>query len=307
MNMNAVFFDAQYTDDVRRQKLFDGQLIVYSPTPSSLAFINFARNMLREYFGGLDPETAQFHMDVEKYAALLAELKPKFIHHPQSKELIQAMLRELGCDLQKTYFDVPRMRSSTSDNYLTTGIAYAFHPHRDCWYSAPFCQINWWMPIFPMTEDNGMAFHPRYWSAPVKNGSRDYNYSEWNRTSRQIASQFIKADARKQPKPEEPLELDPQIRLVQPPGSVLLFSAAQMHSSVPNTSGKTRFSIDFRTVQIDDVAQRRGAANVDSDCTGTCMGDYLRGTDLVNVPAELIAMYDTPPHPKAAETLEPAL
>ena len=28
-----------------------------------------------------------------------------------------------------------------------------------------------------------MAFHPQYWSNPVRNGSRRYNYYEWNRTS----------------------------------------------------------------------------------------------------------------------------
>jgi ectoine hydroxylase-related dioxygenase (phytanoyl-CoA dioxygenase family) len=83
-------------------------------------------------------------------------------------------------------------------------------------------------------------------------------------------------------------------------GSVLLFSAAQMHSTVPNTSGQTRFSIDFRTVHSDDAQARRGAGNIDSDSTGTCMGDYLRGTNLAHLPEEIIAMYDIPPHP--AET-----
>jgi hypothetical protein len=301
MTMNAIFFDPPFSDEIRREKLYAGQLIVHSPTPSSLALVDFAQTMLKDAFGALNPETAQFHMEVEKYAAVLAELKPKFIHHPRSKECLQGIMRDLGCDPDKSYFDVPRMRSSTSDDYLTTGIAYAFHPHRDCWYSAPFSQINWWMPIFPIAEDNGMAFHPRYWATPVKNGSRDYNYTEWNRTSRHSAAQFVKTDTRRQPKPEEPMELDPQIRVVQPPGSLLLFSAAQMHSSVPNTSGKTRFSIDFRTVNIDDVAQRRGARNIDSDCTGTSMGDYLRTTDLSHLPAELIAEYDTPPHASNAE------
>src|SRR2546425_8585889 len=33
--------------------------------------------------------------------------------------------RELGCDLSRTYFDVPRMRTATSDAYLTAGLAYA--------------------------------------------------------------------------------------------------------------------------------------------------------------------------------------
>jgi hypothetical protein len=206
------------------------------------------------------------------------------------------MLRELGADPEKTYFDVPRMRTSTSDDYLTSGIAYAFHPHRDTWYSAPMCQINWWMPIYPIVPENAMAFHPRYWSQAVRNGSAEYNYGEWNRTSRQNAAQFIKLDTRKQPKPEEPMELDPQIRVIAPPGGILLFSGAQMHSSVPNNSGRTRFSIDFRTVNLDDVAARRGAPNVDSACTGTTMGDYLRSTDLAHLPEELIAMYDTALH-----------
>jgi len=298
--MNAIYLDAPISDDERRELLFRGQLLVYSPTPSSLALVKFARELAEAAFRPHDPETAQFHFPVEQYAAILAQLKPKFIHAPESKKFIQGMLCELGCDPEKTYFDVPRMRTSTSDNYLTVGIAYAFHPHRDTWYSAPMCQINWWIPIYPIVPENAMAFHPRYWSRPVRNGSADYNYAEWNRTSRQNAAQFIKQDTRKQPKPEEPMELDPQIRVIAPPGGVLLFSAAQMHSSVPNSSGRTRFSIDFRTVHIDDVRSRRGAPNVDAASTGTCMGDYLRGTDLARVPEDLYPLYETQPPLSAA-------
>jgi hypothetical protein len=305
--MNAIYMDAPVTDAQRRELLYRGQLLVYSPTPSSLALVNFARKMAEEAFHPLDPETAQYHMPVERYAAVLAELKPKFIHAPESKKCIQGMLRELGCDPERTYFDVPRMRSSTSDDFLTVGIAYAFHPHRDTWYSAPMCQVNWWMPIYPIVPENAMAFHPRYWSRGVKNGSAGYNYQEWNRTSRQTAAQFIKQDTRVQPKPEEPMELDPQIRVIAPPGGVLLFSAAQMHSSVPNTSGRTRFSIDFRTVNLDDVAARRGAPNVDSRCTGTSMGDYLRGTDLTHVPEEYFSMYETQPDIVKPEAVEAAV
>ena len=69
------------------------------------------------------------------------------------------MLRDFGCDPEKTYFDVPRLRTATRGGYLTTGIAYAFHPHRDTWYSAPFNQINWWMPVYDIEPNNAMAFH----------------------------------------------------------------------------------------------------------------------------------------------------
>jgi hypothetical protein len=294
--MNTLFLDAEVSDEVRRKRLYEGQLFVYTPRPSSLALCAFAREMAEEAFRPLDPRQAQHHLPVERFAAILAELKPKFIHHPHSKQLIQQLLAEIACDLEKTHFDVPRLRTSTNGGYLDSGISYAFHPHRDTWYSAPFCQINWWLPVFEIQSENVMAFHPRYWAQPVKNGSADYNYQEWNRTSRRMAAQQIGVDTRKQPRPEESMELDPQIRVVCPVGGMLLFSAAQMHSTVPNTSGYTRFSIDFRTVHSDDAIAGHGARNIDSHSTGTCMGDYLRGTDLAHLPEDVIAKYDIPRH-----------
>ncbi len=299
--MNTVFLDSRVSDDVRRQQLYCGELFAYTPTSSSLALVEFARQLISEAFNGLDPETAQYHLPVEQYAAVLAELKPRFIHHPESKRLLAGILKEFGCDLDKTYFDVPRMRTATSDDYLTTGIAYAFHPHRDTWYSAPQCQLNWWLPVYELESARSMAFHPRYWSEPVRNGSRAYNYDEWNKTSRFNASQHVKQDTRVQPRAEQPMELDPQIRVITPVGGVLLFSAAQMHSTVPNTTGRTRFSIDFRTVHQDDALAFRGAPNIDSECTGTTMNDYLRGSDLSHLSAELVAMYEPGPGARVAQ------
>jgi hypothetical protein len=290
--VNTVFSNSTMDDEARRQNLYNGQIFVFSARPSSIALIEHARDLITEAFGSLDPETAQYKMPVEEFAAVLTELKPKFIHHPTSKERIQALLSEFGCDLRKTYFDVPRLRTSTSDDYLTSGISYAFHPHRDTWYSAPFSQLNWWIPIFPVVPENVMAFHPRYWSQGVRNGSRRYDYYEWNATSRKTAAQHIKTDTRDQPKPEEPVELDPQVRVVPEPGGVLLFSGNQFHSTVPNNSGRTRFSIDFRTVHVDDVVARREAPNVDSECTGTTLRDFLRGTDLQRIDEQVALAYE---------------
>jgi hypothetical protein len=290
---NSIFYDLNVPDQVRRQQLYEGQLHVYSARPSVRAFVDFARSMIEDAFGGLDPRAAQNSMEVARYAELLGKLKPSFIHHSESKRHLKSILEEFGCDPAKTYFDVPRLRSSTSDNYLTTGIAFAWHPHRDTWYSAPACQINWWLPIYDIESNNAMAFHPRYWTQPVNNSSGEYNYYIWNKLYRgENVAKLIGSDPRPLPRATEPLELDPQIRLICPVGAVILFSAAQMHSSVPNTSGLTRFSIDFRTVHLDDALERRGAPNLDSACTGTVMRDFLRCEDFSRMPEEVIALYD---------------
>lgn len=291
--MNTIYYDAPCSDDVRRQQLFNGQLFVYAPRPSTIAFCDFARGLIQEAFGALYPPTAQYHLQVDQYAAILGALKPKFIHHPESKEHIRKIFSEMGCDLNKSYFDVPKMRSSTSDNYLTTGIAYAWHPHRDTWYSAPDCQINWWIPIYDIESENAMAFHPHYWDRPVRNTSSGYNYYQWNQLHRgEHVAQYLTEDPRPLPRPSEAFEREPEIRLICPAGGIILFAAAQMHSSVPNTSGRTRFSIDFRTVHLDDVVAKRGAPNLDNESTGTVMRDYLRASDFSRLPDEVIALYD---------------
>jgi hypothetical protein len=290
--MTTVLSNSLLDDDARRGRLYAGDVFVFGATPASSQLIAFARELIEDAFGGRDPETAQYDLPVEEFAALLADLKPRFIHHPQCKKLLPALIEEVGCALDRTYFDVPRMRTSTSNAYLTSGIAYAFHPHRDCWYSAPFNQVNWWIPIYEVVPENVMAFHPQYFETPVRNGSGRYDYAEWNRTSRVEAAKHVHKDTREQPKPEEPVQLDPQVRIVPEPGGIMMFSGAQLHSTVPNTSGRTRFSIDFRTVNIDDVRARRAAANIDAACTGTTLRDFVRCTDLDAMPEELAAEYE---------------
>jgi hypothetical protein len=106
-------------------------------------------------------------------------------------------------------------------------------------------------------------------------------------------AQHIGTDQRFQPKAEEPIEhLEPSIRIVVPKDGVILFAGAHLHSTVPNTSGVTRYSIDFRTINVDDVVNRRGAPNVDSFPQGTSLRDFMQAETLERLPDELIREFD---------------
>ena len=290
--MTDVYFDNRIDDDRRRKLLYRGGVFVYSPTENSRQLCALAREMAVEAFAPHDPREAQHALSVQQFIEILTDLKPKFIHHPRAKELIPGILGELGCNLDNTYFDVPRLRSSTSDQYLTSGIAYAFKPHRDTWYSTPLCQLNWWLPIYDIEPDNTMAFHPIYWDRPIKNSSRDFNYQEWQSGGRKNAAMHVGKDTRKQSEAEEPVILEPDLRIVAEPASIMIFSAAHMHSSVANTSGLTRWSIDFRTVNTDELRDNSGAPNIDGKSRGTTIQDYLRGTDLSHVPDNIAAKFE---------------
>jgi hypothetical protein len=290
--MPTIYLDSPLNDERRRHRLYGGNLFAFSAGESATKLAELARELSEAAFAPHDPQVAQESMPPERYVEILAELKPAFIHHPRAKELIAGLLSDLGCDIDRTYFDVPRLRTMAHGEYLKAGLAYQFHAHRDTWFSAPHQQLNWWLPVYAIESENSMAFHPQYFDTPVRNSSGGYDYEEWNKTGRQQAAKQVKKETRKQPQPEEPLELERDVRVVTPPGGTLIFSAAQLHSTVPNTTSRTRFSIDFRTVNLDDLVEGVAAPNIDSDCTGTTLRDFLRASDLEPLPEDVIAIYD---------------
>jgi hypothetical protein len=291
----TIYIDSAVSDEQRRHRLYGGDLFAFSAGDSATKLTELARTLSEEAFAPHDPPVAQESMPAERYVEILAELKPTFIHHPLAKELITGLLSELGCDIERTYFDVPRLRTMAHGEYLKAGLAYQFHAHRDTWFSAPHQQLNWWLPVYEIESENCMAFHPDYFDKPIRNSSAGYDYEEWNKTGRQQAAKQVRKETRKQPQPEQPLELEPDVRVVTPPGGTLIFSAAQLHSTVPNTTSRTRFSIDFRTVNLNDLIEGVAAPNVDSDCTGTTLRDFLRASDLEPLPEDVMAKYDTRP------------
>ncbi|HZA77065.1 MAG TPA: hypothetical protein VE623_11835 [Acidimicrobiales bacterium] len=290
--MTSVHHDAAVDDDDRRAALYRGDIFLTTPDDATRAFCTFARQLVEEAFAGLDPETAQEHMPVGRYVDILSTLKPRFIHHPRSKELLRTILERRGCDLGQTYFDVPRLRTSTSGGYLTSGIAYAWHPHRDTWYSAPLGQLNFWMAVYPIEAGNAMAFHQDYFATAIPNTSSTYNYYEWNSKHRAAASSNVGSDARPLPGPTVDVDLRNPLVFVTPVGGLIEFSGQHLHSSVPNQSGRTRFSIDFRTVHIGDIKAGRTAPNVDASCSGSSIRDFIRASDFSPMPERIVELFN---------------
>jgi hypothetical protein len=289
---NILFLDSSHSDEERRQNLYKGFIYLYSQRASVMKLVNLARQMLEDGFKGRNPEFAQFEMDVHEYEALLNKLKPQFVNSPEGKVIMKEILADMGCDVDKTYFDLPRLRTSTANNYLTTGIAYAFDAHRDTWFSGPLNQLNWWFPIYDVQPDNAMVFYPDYYSRHVENGSKGYNCHEWNRESKRIAAGEIKEDKRKRPMPFEEIDTRNQMVIIPPVGSLIVFSGTHLHASIPNSSDRTRVSIDFRTVHLDDSRFHIGSPNIDNYCTGTIMRDFIHPTTYELLPSDIIMSYE---------------
>lgn len=290
--MHTIHVDPAKNDGWLRDELYEGQLVVYSARKSIQAVIDHAVGMLNEAFAPFDPLYAQYEMPVEKWVSIFAPLKPKFMHHPDTIRLLVGILEELGWDLEQWYVDVPRFRGVTSDGYLTTGVGYAHHPHRDNWWSAPMQQINFWMPLYEYESTSGMEFYPDYWGVEVPNSSNEFDYYDWNAHGRADAAKMIKKDTRKQPKATVPLDLKNKLRLVVPVGGAQVFAACHLHGAVGNDTGKARFSLDWRVVNKADLESGRAPANLDCNGLGTSLRDFRRARDLAPMPEEIVARYD---------------
>jgi hypothetical protein len=275
-------------------RAYDGALILLPPTPESLALCNWARELCEEAFHPLDPTTAQHQLDVDRFVEIAAPLKPRFIHHSKTRELQKAYLKALGYDPSRTYLDVPRLRVVTSDGFLRSGIGLKQPPHRDTWWSAPFQQIQFWGPVFPMSRYSSMEFYPFYHRTPLANTSGGFNIYRWNATGRKnAAEQRAGEDKRGIPQPAGRFDNPGACQVVLPVGGMVLFSANELHATTDNITGKTRFSVDFRVVDVEHVRDGVGAHNVDDASQGVALRDFRRVIDDADFPEEAIAPYDS--------------
>jgi hypothetical protein len=280
----AIHVDQPVSGLIPRAQMYGGAINITSPSRTSTAFAMFARELIGEAFGGRDPELAQFDLPAADHAAIMNVLKPRFLHHPESTRFVQQLLLDRGCDPKTTYFDVPRLRTSTSDDYLAAGIAHNWHPHRDTWSSAPLAQLNHWMPVYDVTDDNAMAFHTEYFNQAIANDSADFDYYQWHARH--------PAESQPLPGPTETVNPFSASVFVTPVGGMLQFSGHHLHACVPNNSGRTRFSIDFRTVDVGDIRAGLGACNVDGRSTGSSIRDFVSAADLSPVPDDVLALFD---------------
>lgn len=281
-------------NDEIRAALYAGDVVIYSGLPAVTQLVDFAREQLESIFGSHDPELIHEHHEPSQLAMILGTWKPRFIHHETSKRLVGQIAKEAGFPPEHTYWDVPKPRTAYPVGHLNTGVAFAFPWHRDIWYSAPIQQINWWLPIFPVRSTNALRFDPASFAKSVPNDSETFDYYRHNAGRKDIPAQVVReTQARPKALGHEPVG---GLTVLPQPGAVLVFSGAQLHATIPNTSGRARYSIDFRTVDDRDLLAGRGAPSVDSRCAGTAIRDFHRIADGAAFDEEtVVKLFGAPP------------
>lgn len=280
-------FSEAVSDDDRSERIYRGEILVFQNVPALRRLAGMADQLLRETFDDADPPYAQGVFPCDAYLGRVDALQKRFKKDPQVTGLLRAALEHVGADLEKTYWDRIHFRvvpyGSTHSSYQTRTLHY----HRDTWASNVYQQVNWWTPVYPVTIHNTVALYPKYWSTPIDNSSESWDLAELRVAKRSPKTKDLPGYGYPVvPKPLEAIDTSSELRVVIEPGDLLCFSAAHLHATVPNDSGAARFSMEFRTVYLDDLLCGRGAPNVDGHAPRVATSWFrhiLTGTSLDTV------------------------
>ena len=263
-----------------RRSIYEGAVVRLAPTPASARLVADVLALIEEELGDGGPiREAQFRLSGAEFFERVGRLRKAIYTGPAFHEALRRVVASCGFAAARTAFDPIRLRVVAHRGFEDARAAPIYYAHRDTWYAHPQALITWWVPLHDLPESETFVFYPDRFRRPVGNNSEVFDYDDWTRRGWGLKIGWQDHDAGAtatypgvvgDPDPGPPVGFSCRA------GEVLLFSGAHFHQTLKHTSGRTRFSLDFRTVDLDDHARGLGAPNVYSRCTGSALRDYLR-------------------------------
>ncbi|WP_267269585.1 hypothetical protein [Pseudomonas protegens] len=282
--MNLYLNQLRKTADFK-EAIYSGDIFLDTDLATAKELCGYAKESITAAFDGeTNHQALHTMMPVEEFVSRVTRLKGQFTNSQRVKDLILGFIHEIGIDPRDYIFDVPRLRVVPNYDYLHAGVSYAYKPHRDSWYGSVDCQINTWMPVYTITPDQTMMINPSYFEKPVANTSKDWSLKDWISNQRHKAKDNLTEEVRVHPVPLGEIDDSSELRIAGNSGEMLVFSGSHLHGTVPNRTDRTRFSVDFRLMHLEDLKHNRGAHNVDSACpdVGSGFKDYFHAHDFSN-------------------------
>jgi len=262
-----------------RARVYAGDIFLLPANDLSQHLADTVSALLVEEFGA-NPRRAHARFNDFEFFRRAGRLRKRIYEGKQFHDYMQALVDAVADPAAAYAFEIIRLRVVEHEGWRNPHAAAVYHGHRDTWYSHPQCLITWWLPVHDVVDDETFWFYPQYFGSAAKNDSAKFDYDTWLERDRTRKVGWQNRDAGLEalyPRWFDESESDESDRIgfSCQKGDILIFAGHQLHRTKPNSTGLTRFSLDFRAVHMDDYRADRGAPNVDNGATGSAMQDYL--------------------------------
>ena len=275
--MTAIqILDRAPAPDWLRRRVYAGDLLIVPRCRAVQPLLEHFDAIVQAAFEPHAPPRAQFALGHEAWQAIADRLRSDGKRDDQARAFMRDLFVSFGFDPAATAADVVNLRVQPHSDGPVVDPRHTLGAHRDTWASNVYQQINWWMPLYPITPARTIAFFPGHWAEPVANDSRDWDLEAVRAEVRAARAQGRPPEIRNTPDPVEPPAPSQAMPVVIEPGDVLIFSGAHLHASVPNDSGATRFSLELRSIDLGDAETGAGAPNVDGAAPHTAWHWFRR-------------------------------
>ncbi|MFT5432751.1 MAG: hypothetical protein ACI9OJ_003454 [Myxococcota bacterium] len=267
-----------------RSALYDGRVLRRGVTEGSQTLVALTQELLAATFSDVGPpRDAQQQMDPAEFFKRMGHVRKVLYLEPQFHRAMLKTVEAAGFTPSQYACDPVRLRIVAHNGHTEPRAAPVYYGHRDTWYGHSQSLMTWWVPLDDLSESETFVFYPDRFSSEVLNDSERFDYDEWVskgwglKIGWQDRDDGIKAEY---PGPLGEVDGGPAVGFACRSGDNLLFSGAQYHQTLPQMSGRTRFSVDFRLVHLEDHASKRGAPNVDNRSRGCALVDFVRLAEL---------------------------
>lgn len=268
-----------------RAAVYRGDVFLGPPTAASRALVAATRARLAEVLGCAPAEVrdAPQRMPNDELFARIGTLRRELYLEPRFHDLLRTVVAAGGLDPARVAFDPLRLRVVRHRGHEDARAAPVYHPHRDTWYAHPRALIAWWIPLDDLADHETFVFHPDHFRAPVANDSEIFDYADWVRDGWELKIGWQKLSAgleARYPRAAAGADFGRAVGFSCQAAENLVFSGSHLHATLPQSTGRTRFSLDFRIVDLDDHAAGLGAPDLDNRSRGSSLADYLLGAKL---------------------------
>ncbi len=262
-----------------RMALYGGTVFQRPATAASRALADAVLELLRAELGGEDERARASSLDAASLFGCIGRVRRALYTEARWHQAVREVIGALGFSPAEYAFDPLRLRTVLSGGHHLAAAAPVYVGHRDTWYAHPQNALTWWIPLDDLAAAETFAFYPDMFAVPVRNDSEIFDYDAWVRDGWDLKIGWQNSAAGQRARYPASSADHGALRSQGfdcRKADNLIFAAAHLHRTLPQTTGRTRFSLDFRIAHLGDFQSGVGAPNVDNRSRGSVMPDYTQ-------------------------------